>query len=558
MATRRISVEVSNSAVRMAEIAVGGARPELVSVGQVGLPPKAVVDGVIVDIVAVQAALERCIKEGGFSTGGVHLGIAGLRAITREIDMPLVPDSEIDSAVRLQAIDVIPFPLEKAILSARPISQGTNAEGLPELRVLVAAAHRDLIDPLVEVVTRADLVPVSVEPTSSAMIRALYDPSAPAGGAEAIISIGAALTTVVVHENGVAHFVRTIAEGGDAITAAVAAALDLPINDAENTKRNLDQPGPHIRVAATAVRDAAAVLIAELRSSIDYYGAQPGREPVRRVVVTGGGSRLRGFVEQMQQLLRLPVVVGSALTGIDATRLGLPPEELGRLDPVMAVAIGLALPAPKDVKQLDLLPPEFVLRRLRRRTQRSVIVVAVVIVAAMAGLGVMRFLKVHDAENTVASLKTQVATLQAEIPKYDKVQREQAAILADSKVATPIVTSEVNWPAVIAALQKYVPSGGTITSFSGGGATPVAAAPHTVIPPDQQQIASLSLGILAPAGYPYFDKWYLAIDGSHRLVVTTFSGISKTGTGNTTTFTAQVGVTGLITSSRVDEFKVTP
>ena len=281
-----------------------------------------------------------------------------------------------------------------------------------------------------------------------------------------------------------------------------------------------------------------------------------GRAP--RPVTDGDGFIFVSHKGEVYPSGFLPVVVGSALTGIDATRLGLPPEELGRLDPVMAVAIGLALPAPKDVKQLDLLPPEFVLRRLRRRTQRSVIVVAVVIVAAMAGLGVMRFLKVHDAENTVASLKTQVATLQAEIPKYDKVQREQAAILADSKVATPIVTSEVNWPAVIAALQKYVPSGGTITSFSGGGATPVAAAPHTVIPPDQQQIASLSLGILAPAGYPYFDKWYLAIDGSHRLVVTTFSGISKTGTGNTTTFTAQVGVTGLITSSRVDEFKVTP
>ena len=39
MATRRVSVEISNSAVRMAEVVVGGGRPELVSLGQVGLPP---------------------------------------------------------------------------------------------------------------------------------------------------------------------------------------------------------------------------------------------------------------------------------------------------------------------------------------------------------------------------------------------------------------------------------------------------------------------------------------------------------------------------------------
>ena len=39
MATRRVSVEISNSAVRMAEVVVGGGRPELLSLGQVGFHP---------------------------------------------------------------------------------------------------------------------------------------------------------------------------------------------------------------------------------------------------------------------------------------------------------------------------------------------------------------------------------------------------------------------------------------------------------------------------------------------------------------------------------------
>ncbi len=176
MATGRLSVEISSSAVRMAEVVVGRGQPELVRIGQVALPPRAVLDGVILDVAAVRVALERCIKEGGFSPGDVHLGIVGLRAITRELGMPLVPDSEIDSAVRLQALDVIPFAIDRALISARPLEETVGANGLPERRVLVAAAHRDLVDPLVEIVTAAGLTPVSVEPTSSAMIRALFDP----------------------------------------------------------------------------------------------------------------------------------------------------------------------------------------------------------------------------------------------------------------------------------------------------------------------------------------------------------------------------------------------
>ncbi len=39
MAAGRLSVEISSSAVRMAEVAVGRGQPELVRIGQVALPP---------------------------------------------------------------------------------------------------------------------------------------------------------------------------------------------------------------------------------------------------------------------------------------------------------------------------------------------------------------------------------------------------------------------------------------------------------------------------------------------------------------------------------------
>ena len=230
-ASRQIGLEISNSAVRVAEISFSGGRPKLVNLGQVRLSARAVVDGAIADVPAVTSAITKCLQEGGFSAKGVHLGIAGLRAITRELDMPHVPDAELDAAVRLQALDVIPFPVDKTLMSARPLEEFTSPDGTPLRRVLLAAAHRDLVDPLLEAVTAAGLTPVSVDLTSTAMIRSLYDPATSMGGPEAIVAIGAGLTTVVVHEGGVPHFVRTIAEGGDTVTAAIAGALDLPIDE---------------------------------------------------------------------------------------------------------------------------------------------------------------------------------------------------------------------------------------------------------------------------------------------------------------------------------------
>lgn len=302
-------------------------------------------------------------------------------------------------------------------------------------------------------------------------------------------------------------------------------------------------------------------LIGELRSSVDYYATLTGRNPVRHVVVTGGGSRLSGFVEQLQQQLRLPVAPGSALDRIDCSRLKLPPEEIGRLDSAVAVVVGLALPGPKGVKELDLLPPEVIAGRKRKRIERAFVLVGVVAVAAMAGLGVLRFLKVHDAENQVAALQGQIAGLKTQIPKFDKVQQEHAAILGLADISQPIVENEVYWPGVFESLAVITPKGGTISSFSGNTvplpvpvATPGDPTPPPS-PPQDVQTASLTIQMESTAGYPYFRSWYFSVSGSGKLTVNQFSGITQS-TLKHVIFSATVGVTQEVRSIRAHEFEV--
>jgi type IV pilus assembly protein PilM len=568
-ASKRVGIEISNSAVRIAEVTFSGGRAKLVNLGQVRLPPRAVVDGAITDVPAVMSAIQRCLKEGNFSAKDVHLGIAGLRAITRELDMPHVPDSELDAAVRLQALDVIPFPVEKTVMSARPLEELTGPDGTAIRRVLLAAAHRDLVDPLLEAVEAAGLTPMSVDLTSTALIRALYDPAAGLGGPEAIVAIGAGLTTVIVHEAGVPHFVRTIAEGGDTITAAIAGALDLPIDDAEATKRNLDQSGPHIRAAATAANEAATSLIAEIRSSIEYYSTLPGRAEIRRVTLTGGGSRLSGLLERLQQNLRAQVVRGSALSRIETS---LSPDEIANRDPLCAVVIGLALPEPAGVKPLDLMPPEIIQARKRARADRVLIAVAALIVLAMVGGGVLRYLSVHKAENQVASLQAQITTARLNITKYDVAEEKFAEVSTDQSAITPIVADEVNWPAVLNVVTANTPGGGFITSFAGNNATAVATTstskPAATTLRALTEISTVAVGVSADKGcvivkkgqvpncaYAYFNIWATQLGKSNALQLVTWSPFQE-GPGGVVTYTATLGVLGTIPSSRATRFEV--
>ena len=209
-----VGLDIGTSAVRAAELEFGAGAPVLVAFGQVGLPPGAIVDGEVQDHSAVSDAIERLWQNGKFQSKTVVVGIAGLRAITRELDLPWVPDEDVDSAVRFQSEEVIPFPPDKTILSAQVLADNTAPDGTRTRRVLVAAAHRDLVDGVVAATEKAGLIVEGVDLVSSALVRALGDPSVAAERPEAIVSIGAGLTVVVVHQHGRPQFVRTIGTGG--------------------------------------------------------------------------------------------------------------------------------------------------------------------------------------------------------------------------------------------------------------------------------------------------------------------------------------------------------
>ena len=121
-----------------------------------------------------------------------------------------------------------------------------------------------------------------VDLVSSALVRALVDPETMSDSPEAIVSVGAGLTVVVVHQHGRPQFVRTVGIGGNATTAAVASALDLPLADAEALKRRLGEPVPQVQAAERAARASMSELVGEIRNSIQYFASLPGRAPISR------------------------------------------------------------------------------------------------------------------------------------------------------------------------------------------------------------------------------------------------------------------------------------
>jgi type IV pilus assembly protein PilM len=87
----------------------------------------------------------------------------------------------------------------------------------------------------------------------------------------------------------------------------------------------------------------AGSFVDEIRSSLEFYTAQAQGARIARVLVTGGGSKLEGFLELLRQ--RIPVEVEPGRVFLHArSQLSLSEEALAEAEPVLAVAVGLAIP----------------------------------------------------------------------------------------------------------------------------------------------------------------------------------------------------------------------
>jgi type IV pilus assembly protein PilM len=500
-----VGLDIGTSAVRAAELDVSAKPPQLLNYGQIGLPPGSVVDGEIHDATAVSEAIRRLWKNGQFSTSSVIVGIAGLRAITREIDLPFVPDNEVDSAVRFHSEEVIPFPPDRTILSSQILADYTSPEGAKMRRVLVAAAHADLVEGVVAVAEGAGLVVKGVDLVSSALVRAISDGKT-GDQPEAIVSVGAGLTVVVIHQNGRPQFVRTIGSGGNAITAAVASSLDLPLADAEALKRRLGDPTPQVHAAQQAIQATVDDLISEIRNSVQYFATLPGRLPVGQILVTGGGSSLHGFIPMLAAQIHLPVHSVSPLARLDVSKVDLSPDQAAQVSPVLSTPIGLGLPESNPaVKQFNLLPPEVIKRTRINTMQHRTMLVAAGVVGVLAVFGVWKAFEVHNAQNDVSALNVSITGLNSQIPKYDLVVQANTSYDQGKARRTAVLGESIDWPHALSNLIGITPPQLQVQSFVGttgnGSATTSAtstATPTTATPAASSSV-SASIGFVATA-----------------------------------------------------------
>ena len=137
------------------------------------LDPGIVSEGEVHDADALSSELKSFFAKNKLGKT-VTLGVANQRVVVRTLRLPLIEDEkELDTAIRFQAQDHIPMPLDQAVLDHQVVAKESGAEGERHMDVVAVAARRDMVSGLIAALRKAGLQPAAIDLSAFGMIRAL-------------------------------------------------------------------------------------------------------------------------------------------------------------------------------------------------------------------------------------------------------------------------------------------------------------------------------------------------------------------------------------------------
>jgi type IV pilus assembly protein PilM len=353
-----IGMDIDRGALKAVQLLRAGGNYTLRHVGYHRLPPGAVIEGEVADHDLLAAEIKEFWASHSFKGKSVVLGVANQRVVVRLLNFPHMEEEYLRSAISFEAQDHIPMALDEAVLDY--VVLGPQAEGSDLDRILVVAAHKEMVGRYTSAVRAGGLRTVGVDVKALSLTRSTFPDAFFDEGATLLLDVGTELSNLVIVQGGSPTLTRFVPMGLDDLVRAVSEAADLPEEAAE--KRALDprvrlgyEPGDAeepeeedfdpalIYDVRRGLEEAVQTLAEDVQRSIEYHHSQPVSREVSQGVVSGEGALVAGFDGYLGELLGIPTHHGNPVAKLQANRSNVSDEQLGAMEPVLAVALGLAM-----------------------------------------------------------------------------------------------------------------------------------------------------------------------------------------------------------------------
>ena len=313
-------LDISDLSLKIVYLKRKGKVLTLASFGYADIKPGIIKEGVIYDEDALADIIKMAcqnVKGKKLNTSYVIASLPEEKSFLQVIKMPVMNEKELQSAIRFEAENYIPLPINEVYLDFQTITPAKDNHG--HMDVLIVATPKKIVNTYVSCLRKANLIPLAIEIESEAIVRALIKNEIqikPMG----IIDFGKTSTDFIIFSDRSIRFTSSIPASSSQLTNAIANTLNITIKKAERLKTmhgvSLEQHQNDSQKVFQAVEPILENLIMQVKKYIIFYQEHGLEEhstsgdKIGNILLCGGGANLKGLSEYLSKKLEIPVILG--------------------------------------------------------------------------------------------------------------------------------------------------------------------------------------------------------------------------------------------------------
>lgn len=308
MAKISVGLDIGSSSIKAVSLSRDKGQFKLVSLGAIASPQPGMISEADADLENLGSAIKKLLDAIKITQKEVVVALPESRVFTRIIDdLPYLNDDELSSVIRYAAEEFIPMPLTDVNLNWQVLARLDNKAKNSKTVVLVIASPKHEVAKYMKALSLAGLQPRVLETEIMAITRSLVGNN-PFSPSTLIMQLGTQTTDFAAVSKGLIWFARSISTGGMALTRALSQHFNFEINQAEQYKKiyGLMEDQLEGKVLET-LKPYVDIIANEGRRVIQAFETKYPSNPIKRVVLSGGGAKMPGLVIYLANILGLEV-----------------------------------------------------------------------------------------------------------------------------------------------------------------------------------------------------------------------------------------------------------
>lgn len=336
-----VGLDIGSFSIKAVALTREKDQARLLSLGSIGSPAPGMISDSDADLEAVASAIRKLLSAIKIDSREVIAALPESKVFTRTIDdLPFLTDQELQSAIRYASEEFIPMPLSDVNLNWQVLFRSSE-KGKAKTVVLVIASPKNAVSKYIKVLTLAGLRPKALETEIIAATRSLVGNN-PFSPETLIIQLGAQTSDFATVSKGLIWLTRSISTGGMALTRALAQQFNFEVSQAEEYKKTYGFLEDQLEGKVfEALMPLVNIIVQEAKRVIQSFEQKYPQNPIKRVVISGGGAKMFGLVQYLASSLGLEVQEADPWFLISKDEKLV--SKLSFDAPLYSVAVGLAL-----------------------------------------------------------------------------------------------------------------------------------------------------------------------------------------------------------------------